>query len=103
MLRDTSEILGDVVDQAVRLVRADGVILDLLDPATGHLHWALDSGVRDLFTDEERSKLWIDIGVGATGTAVAEDRVVLAFGDLWTSSRRRPSPRSSTSAPASAR
>ena len=66
----------------VRLVRADGVILDLLDPSTGHLHWALDSGVRDLFTDEERSQLWIDIGVGATGTAVAEDRVVLAFGNL---------------------
>ena len=82
VLRDTSEILGDVVEQAVRLVRADGVILDLLDPATGHLHWALDGGVRDLFTDEERSQLWIDIGVGATGTAVAEDRVVLAFGDL---------------------
>ena len=82
VLRDTTEILGDVVDQAVRLVRADGVILDLLDPTTGHLHWSLDSGVRDLFTDEERSKLWIDIGVGATGTAVAEDRVVLAFGDL---------------------
>ena len=82
VLRDTTEILRDVVDQAVRLVRADGVILDLLDPTTGHLHWALDSGVRDQFTDEERSKLWIDIGVGATGTAVAEDRVVLAFGDL---------------------
>ncbi len=82
VLRDTSEILGDVVEQAVRLVRADGVILDLLDPSTGHLHWALDSGVRDLFTDEERAQLWIDIGVGATGTAVADDRVVLAFGNL---------------------
>jgi PAS domain S-box-containing protein len=82
VLRDTSEILGDVVEQAVRLVRADGVILDLLDPATGHLRWALDSGVRELFSDEERSKLWIDIGVGATGTAVADDRVVLAFGNL---------------------
>ena len=82
MLRDTTEILGDVVEQAVRLVRADGVILDLLDPSTGNLHWALDSGVREQFTDEERAQLWISVGVGATGKAVAEDRVVAR--------RRRP-------------
>ena len=92
MLREPTEILGDVVEQAVRLVRADGVILDLLDPSTGNLHWALDSGVRDLFTDEERAKLWISVGVGATGTAVAEDRVVIAGGDLAT--QFPPSPES---------
>ena len=61
---------------------ADGVILDLLDPATGNLHWALDDGVGEQFTDEERAKLWISVGVGATGTAVAEDRVVVAGDDL---------------------
>ena len=44
------------------------------------------------FSDEERSKLWIAIGVGATGTAVAEDRVVLASGDL--ASQFPPSPES---------
>ena len=45
VLRDPSEILGDVVAHAGRLVGADGVILDLLDPATGNLHWALDDGL----------------------------------------------------------
>ena len=79
------------------------MILDLLDPATGNLHWAIDDGLGGQFTAEERAKLWISVGVGATGIAVAEDRVVLADDDLARSSRRRPSRPSSTSGPASAR
>ena len=83
VLREPAEILQDVVEQAGRLVRADGVILDLLDPATGHLHWALDDGVlSEQFSPEERAQLWIAVGEGATGIAVAEDRVVVADDDL---------------------
>ena len=82
VLREPGDILRDVVTQAGRLVRADGVILDLLDPATGNLHWALDDGLSSLFTPEERASLWIAVGVGATGIAVAEGRVVVADGDL---------------------
>ena len=59
------------------------MILDLLDPATGNLHWALDDGLSATCSAPRSGrKLWIAIGVGATGTAVAEDRVVLAVGDL---------------------
>ena len=82
VLREPGEILRDVVKQAGRLVRADGVILDLLDPATGNLHWALDDGLSEAFSAEERASLWISVGVGATGKAVAEDRVVVADDDL---------------------
>ena len=82
VLRDPGEILQDVVAQAGRLVKADGVILDLLDPASGNLHWAMDDGLGAQFSEEERAKLWISIGVGATGTAVAEDRVIVADDDL---------------------
>jgi PAS domain S-box-containing protein len=82
VLREPSEILQDVVEQAGRLVGADGVILDLLDPATGDLRWALDDGLSEQFGPEERAKLWISVGVGATGMAVAEDRVVVADDDL---------------------
>ena len=92
VLREPSEILGDVVEQAGRLVGADGVILDLLDPTTGNLHWALDDGLSELFGPEERAKLWISVGVGATGTAVAEDRVVVADDDL--AAQFPPSPES---------
>ena len=82
VLREPGDILRDVVTQAGRLVDADGVILDLLDPVTGNLHWAFDDGLSDLFSDEERAQLWIAVGVGATGIAVAEGRVVLAHGNL---------------------
>ncbi len=82
ILRQPREILLDVVDQAGRLVQSDGVILDLLDPTTGNLHWAIDNGLSDQFGPEERAKLWISVGVGATGIAVAENRVVVADDDL---------------------
>ena len=81
-LRDPGEILQEVVELASRLVRGQGAILDLLDPATGDLHWAFDDGLGEKFDAEERAKLWISVGVGATGTAVAEDRVVIAGDDL---------------------
>lgn len=81
-LRDPAEILQEVVELASRLVGGEGAILDLLDPATGNLRWAYDDGLARLFTPEERAKLWISVGHGATGVAVAEDRVVVAGDDL---------------------
>ena len=91
ILREPTEILQDVVTQAGRLVGADGVILDLIDE-TGDLRWAMDDGLAGQFTAEERAKLWISVGVGATGVAVAEDKVVLADDDL--ASLFPPSPES---------
>ncbi|MFL5675927.1 MAG: GAF domain-containing protein [Chloroflexota bacterium] len=93
VLREPGDILGDVVTQAGRLVGADGVILDLLDPTTGNLHWAYDDGLADVFSADERAQLWISVGVGATGIAVAEGRVIVADGDL--SEQFPPSPESS--------
>jgi PAS domain S-box-containing protein len=81
-LRDPAEILQEVVELASRLVGGEGAILDLLDPETGNLRWAYDDGLQRLFTPEERARLWISVGEGATGIAVAEDRVVVAGDDL---------------------
>jgi PAS domain S-box-containing protein len=81
-LRDPGEILQEVVELASRLVGGQGAILDLFDPSTGNLHWAFDDGLGDKFSAEERAKLWISVGVGATGTAVAEDRVIIAGDQL---------------------
>ena len=91
-MRDPAEILQQVVELASRLVGGQGAILDILDPESGHLRWAFDDGLRRLFTDDERAKLWISVGVGATGSAVAEDRVVVAGDDL--ASQFPPSPES---------
>ena len=81
-LRDPAEILQEVVELASRLVGGEGAILDLLDPETGDLRWAYDDGLQGQFTAEERANLWISVGEGATGVAVAEDRVVIAGDDL---------------------
>ena len=81
-MRDPSEILQQVVELASRLVGGQGAILDLLEPGTDRLRWAFDDGLARHFSEEERAKLWISVGLGATGLAVAEDRVVVAGDDL---------------------
>jgi PAS domain S-box-containing protein len=83
-LRDPAEILQEVVELASRLVGGEGAILDLLDEETGDLRWAYDDGLRHSFSAEERAKLWISVGEGATGVAVAEDRVIVAGDELAT-------------------
>ncbi len=80
-IREPAELFQHVIDAAARLVRADGAILDLLDSERGVLRWSYDTGVRALFTAEEVAELWIPLGIGATGLAVSEDRVVLVGED----------------------
>ena len=91
------------MELASRLVGGQGAILDLLDPETGHLRWAYDDGLGRQFSAEERTNLWISVGDGATGAAVAEDRVVVAGDDLASLFPPGPENRRSTSGPASAR
>ncbi len=81
-LRDPAEILQEVVELASRLVGGQGAILDLLEPGTNKLRWSYDDGLSRQFSAAERAKLWISVGEGATGIAVAEDRVVVAGDDL---------------------
>ncbi|HEY4633899.1 MAG TPA: GAF domain-containing protein, partial [Candidatus Limnocylindrales bacterium] len=91
-LRDPDEILQEVIELASRLVGGQGAILDLLEPGTDRLRWSFDDGLRQRFTEEERAQLWISVGVGATGVAVKEDRLVIAGDDL--ASLFPPSPES---------
>jgi PAS domain S-box-containing protein len=81
-IRETGSLLQQVVDAARRLVGADGSVLDLIDPAREALRWTYDSGIGEAFTPEEIAELEIPIGQGATGVAVAENRVVTASDDL---------------------
>jgi PAS domain S-box-containing protein len=50
----------------------------LIDTDAKLLRWAYDSGVRSGFTDDEIAQLTIPVGIGATGIAVAEGRVIAA-------------------------
>ena len=81
-IREPGPLLQQVVDAARRLVDGDGSILDLVDRVHNELRFAYDSGVRAGFSDDEVAQLTIPIGIGATGRAVVEDRVIVASGDL---------------------
>jgi PAS domain S-box-containing protein len=74
---EVHELLTAAVDEAARLLEADGAMVYLIDPATGHLRFAHDAGIRS-----RRSRAWVrsidlPVGVGMFGRAVADRAVVL--------------------------
>lgn len=81
-ITDPVALLQHVVDEANRLVAGDGAVLDVLDPGTGILAWAYDSGLSTRFAPEQIADYTLPIGVGLTGRAVAERRVLVAADDL---------------------
>ncbi len=63
------------MDEAARLLHADGAIVYLQDPGTGSLHWEADAGIS---ATEERAwmrSMVVPLGVGIVGSAVAERAV----------------------------
>jgi GAF domain-containing protein len=74
---EVHQLLTAAVDEAARLLDTDGAMVYLIDPATGHLRFAHDAGIRS-----RRSRAWVrsidlPVGVGMFGRAVAERAVVL--------------------------
>ena len=70
------DLLVAAVAEAARLLDADGAMVYLVDPATGHLRFAHDAGIRS-----RRSRAWVrsidlPVGVGIFGQSVAERAVV---------------------------
>ncbi len=88
-IRDPGLLLQRVVDEAGRLVRADGSILALLGD-DGVLHWGHDDGVRRMFDPAYVAELTLEIGVGVTGRAVAERRAVISNEGLIDAFPRSP-------------
>ncbi|HYM84213.1 MAG TPA: GAF domain-containing protein, partial [Candidatus Dormibacteraeota bacterium] len=72
-LRAPGDVLGRVLEEAVRLLGARGGVIDLLDPATGRFEWAHEAGV----PPAERAE-WIRRGAGEAivRRAVADGAVV---------------------------
>ena len=81
-LHDQSDVLQLTVDESARLVDADGAILELLDANDGLLHWSFDSGLRGKFDPGYVRGLTLPVGVGLTGRAVADGRVLVAGENL---------------------
>src|SRR6187431_1063274 len=71
------ELLTKAVEEAARLLDADGAMVYLVDPSTGNLRFAHDAGIRS-----QRSRDWVrglelEPGTGMFGRAVLERAVVL--------------------------
>src|SRR5688500_15485718 len=71
------ELLTVAVEEAARLLDADGAMVYLVDPATGNLRFAHDAGIRS-----ERSREWVRglelaPGTGMFGRALVERAVVV--------------------------
>ncbi len=81
-ITDPAVLLQHVTDEANRLVSGDGTILDVVQPGTRILVWAYDSGLARSFAPDEISDYTLPIGVGLTGRAVEERRVLVAGDDL---------------------
>src|SRR4051812_21225604 len=69
-----SELLQRAVEEAARLLEADGAMIYLLDPADGVLHFAHDAGIATLHSRRWVRRLQLKLGQGMFGVAVAERR-----------------------------
>ena len=88
-IREPGDLLQRVVDEAGRLVGAEGTILGLIGE-DGLIHWRYDDGVRLLFDPAYVETLTLGIGVGLSGRAVAEGRVAMCNEDLVNAFPRSP-------------
>src|SRR5215210_3913531 len=74
---EVHDLLRAAVDEAARLLDADGAMVYLMDPATGHLRFAHDAGIRSRRSREWVRTIDLPVGVGMFGRAVAERSVVM--------------------------
>jgi PAS domain S-box-containing protein len=76
-IRTPGDLLQHVVDEAQRLLRADGAVIDQFNEETQRLEWAYDAGLPEAQREAVRSSS-LRIGEGLSGTAVAQGRVMTA-------------------------
>jgi len=74
---DVHELLIAAVDETARLLEADGAMVYLVDPATGHLRFAHDAGIRSRRSRELVRSIDLPVGTGMFGLAVERRSVVL--------------------------
>ncbi len=85
------ELLARAVDEAARLLDADGALVYLVDPDENRLRFAFDAGIRDPEAQRLMRDLSLPVGVGLFGHAVAIGEVVVT-GDYPNDKRFAHSP-----------
>ena len=75
-LRDAGTVLQRTLDEAVRLLDADGGRIELVDEASGGLFWAFGHSAIDLPIERDEATDPVRADEGISGKAVTEARVV---------------------------
>jgi PAS domain S-box-containing protein len=75
-IREPDTVLQQTINEATRLLRADGGIIDLLDPSENVLRWAYDTGMFRDFPRDRFQAAETQLGKGIAGRAVLERRVI---------------------------
>jgi PAS domain S-box-containing protein len=76
-IREPGDLLQRIVDEALRLLRADGAVIDEFDPIEGVLLSAYDAGLTEAQRASVRTTR-LRLGEGLSGRAMAEGRVITA-------------------------
>ena len=76
--QEIDALLARAVDEAARLLQADGAMVYLVDPAEKRLRFAVDAGIRNPEARQLIRDLALPVGVGLFGHAVATGEVVVS-------------------------
>jgi two-component system, NarL family, sensor histidine kinase UhpB len=78
MSPDSQTLLARAVEEAARLLKADGAMVYLVDPATNQLVFGVDAGIRNAEAQQLIRDLSLPVGIGLFGHAVATGEVVVS-------------------------
>ena len=76
--QDVQALLARAVDEAARLLNADGAMVYLVDPDENRLRFAVDAGIRNPEARQLIRDVALPVGVGLFGHAIATGEVVVS-------------------------
>jgi PAS domain S-box-containing protein len=76
--QDTDALLSRAVEEAARLLNADGAMVYLVDAAENRLRFAVDAGIRNPEARQLIRGLSLPVGVGLFGHAIATGELVVS-------------------------
>ncbi|HSK93225.1 MAG TPA: GAF domain-containing protein [Candidatus Angelobacter sp.] len=75
---ESHALLSRAVDEAARLLQADGAMVYLVDTATGNLEFAVDAGIRNAEAKQLIRDLSLPVGSGMFGHAVKTGELIVS-------------------------
>ena len=76
--QESHALLSRAVEEAARLLKADGAMVYLVDLAEGRLQFAVDAGIRNPEARQLIHDISLPVGVGLFGHAIASGEVVVS-------------------------